>query len=450
MFFSPPVRFRPGRLGVALIAGCSPWLAGLPRPAAGEGFESWQKVEQSQETSEYALQVGEGRFDAEQRAFVERTLLPQLALEANRFQIASVRQRIREVASRGAKKTELDQANAVIRDGMLGVVADETAELVVRVNAMLLVGELQSSDRRPWPGSLEPVAKAAADAALPLAVRVAAVQGLARQVAAGGVAKEAAPVVAALIDNPPKGDPVAVRWLVSRALELLPVVSGPTTAVKAAAGILADGTADTDLRVRAAFAVGRLATPETGIDAAAAIGQIRSLAISALTADLDAAAARRLDRELSGGGGPDSGSAPSAVPPVPPPAAEPGFGGLLGGAGGGELGAEAAPPAVFDEYAVPPLACRRNAWRLFTLAEAVHPAGLAGLLQGAPAAAASDLATAMRQSAANLDARPEEAVLAEALEAIKRLASTPLPTTDEQPADGRQAPASPFDQPSPF
>lgn len=437
--------------------------------AHGVGFDSWSKVEQAQETGDYGQRLREGKFEAEQQAFVEQTLLPQLGLEANRATIAAVRQRIREVAVRGASKPEVvDQVNATIRDGMLRVVADQAADPVVRVNAMLLVGELQQGERIPWPGSLTPLAQAAADAALPLAVRIAAVNGLAGHVAAAGgaagpVAAAAAPVVAALVSAPPEGDPVAVRWLVSRALDLLPSLPPQPAAVTAAARILADAKADIDLRVRAATAVGMFATPETGIDAAAAIGQIRSLAVSALAADLDAAAARRLDRKLAGAGGLNAGGGPGGAVPPPPPRAdrpEASGGGLFGGPIGGELGGEDSSETVVDEDAVPPLACRRNAWRLSVLADALKPAqdaaGLARLVQGDAAAAAAALATTMRQAAVELDAEPREESLTAALAAIQKIAATAGPAAGAGQAGDQTKPTqpgSPFDQPtgdSPF
>lgn len=208
------------RLVAALLLTAS---GGVLLPVAGlaAAYDSWSKVEQAEETREYGSLIREGKFDAAQKAFINDTLLPQLGLEANRASIAAVRQRIRDVTLRGATKKEIvDQGNAVLRDGMMRLAADTNADLLVQVNAMLLVGELQDLDRAPWPGSLAPLAKAAGDAALPLAVRVAALNGLARHVtgaAAGGpAATAAAPVVAAIVTSPPAGDAAAVRWFLSR------------------------------------------------------------------------------------------------------------------------------------------------------------------------------------------------------------------------------------------
>jgi hypothetical protein len=438
------------------------WGTLAPSSGRAADYDSWSKVEGAQETRDYGQQIREGKFDV---GFVNKTLLPQLGLEANRTAIAAVRQRIRDVALRGAAKKEVvDQGNEAIRDGAMRLVNDKDADLIVRVNAMLLVGELQDLERAPWPESLAPLTKAASDAALPLAIRVAAVNGLARHVAAAGAggpaATAAAPVVGALVTSPPEGDAAAVRWLVSRALDLLLRVPAQPQAVAAAARMLADGKADLDLRVRAAAAVGGLAKADSGIDAAAAVAQIKSLAITAVSADLDAAKDRRFFRKMAGSdplaaGGERGGL---AVPPAANSSTL-GPGGFFGGQGPGELGGGLT-PAVVDEDAVPTLACRRNAWRLFTLAEAIKPArsgaGLAGLLSGAAATAATDLATDLRESAIDLDKQPDEAMLAAALAKLRELASPaeadPRPG---QPA-GKEPPAkeaSPFDTPtgnSPF
>ena len=437
------------------------WITLAPSAGRAADYDSWSKVEGAQETRDYGQQIKEGKFDAAQKTFVDQTLLPQLGLEANRTAIAAVRQRIRDVALRGATKKEVvDQANAAIRDGMLRLVADKNAELLVRVNAMLLVGELQDLDRAPWPGSLAPLTKAAGDAALPLAIRVAALNGLAQHVAAAGAggpaATAAAPVVGALVTSPPEGDAAAVRWLVSRALDLLLRVPAQPQAVAAAARMLADGQADLDLRVRAAAAVGGLAKADSGVDAAAAVAQIKSLAITALSADLDAAEDRRFSKKMAGSDPLSAGG--ERVGLTVPPAANSstlGPGGFFGGQGPGDLEGGLA-PAVVDEDAVQPLACRRNAWRLFMLAEAIKPArsgaGLAGLLAGAAATAATDLATDLRESAIDLDKQPDEATLAVVLAKLQERASTAAPVPGPGQPAGTAEP-SPFDQPasnSPF
>ena len=186
---TPRTRRDLGRLlWMPLLAAA--WGTLATSSGRADEYESWSKVEGAQATRDYGQQIREGKFDAAQKTFVEDTLLPQLGLEANRTAIAAVRQRIRDVALRGAAKKEVvEQGNEAIRDGMMRLVKDEDADPIVRVNAMLLVGELQDLDRAPWPGSLAALTKAAGDAALPMAIRVAAVNGLACAVASDAMKK---------------------------------------------------------------------------------------------------------------------------------------------------------------------------------------------------------------------------------------------------------------------
>jgi len=128
---------------------------------------------------------------------------------------------------------------------------------------------------------------------------------------------------------------------------------------------------------------------------------------------------------------------------------------------GGEFGFDGGLGAEADEDAVPPLACRRDAWRLFTLAEAIRPGrsgpGLAEMLAGDAAAAAGDLASTLRQAALDLDAQPDEPTLKQALASIKDagLPAKGQPAGQAAPPAAGEArpPASPFDIPaeaSPF
>ncbi len=452
--------WRPPALAVALAAALAPAAC----PAAD--YASLSQVEAAAETRDYSQQVRDKKFAAGQEAYLQEILLPQLTKDANRAGIARTRQRIRELALRDAANEVVDPINGLLLDAMVRQAAAAEAEPLIRVNAMLLVGELVGADGKPWPAAAEPLADATADASLPLEVRTAALAGLARHVsaAAGGGPETVAvvgPAISGLVMAPPEDDPVARRWLLARALELLPAVAPPPAVLAAAVKLLADDAADPDLRVRAAAALGKLARPDAGIDAAAALTQIRGLAVAALEADLAVAEQRRLARRLSGAesleagmGRPGAGGPPA---PVPPPVFG---GGIFGGPLGGEFGGEG-PEAETDEDAVSSLACRRDAWRLFTLAEAIRPGrsgpGLAELLSGDKAAAAEDLASAFRQAALDLDAQPDEPTLKRSLAAIKEAglpaAGQPGGQAAPPPAGEGRPPASPFDQPaesSPF
>lgn len=426
-------------------------LGGLTvRTCEGAGYDSLSQVEAASETRDYTQQIATGKFGKPQEAFLTEILLPQLSKAANRTAITRTRQRIRELALRDAAADVVDPVNSKLRDAMLAQARDADNEAVVRVNAMLLVGELVSGADKPWPGAGKPLAEAAADASLPWAVRIVALAALGRHVAeAGGgspaLVAAAGPVVAGLLTSPPEGDAAARRWILARSLDMLPALSPPPAAIAVAVRMLGDQKEDPDLRVRAAVALGRLARPDAGIDAAAGVEQVRGLAIAVLEGDLAAADARRFARKLgsrdallSGADQPAAGGQVTA--PLPPT-----FGGGFGVepiAGGDSL-------QPLDPDAVPTAACRRDAWRLFSLADAIKPTrgspGLADLLSGEKAAAAADLATTLHTAAKDLDRQADEASLKQALDAIKEAARA---GAGPQPAGGDARPASPFDEPA--
>jgi hypothetical protein len=470
-------RFRDLFSHAGLVACVCLSVAGPAGDASAQGYDSWSKVEAAEETREYGQQIRDGAFDAPQQAVLERIILPQLALEANRATIVQVRQRIRDILTRGTTVPKVfDAANTTARDFLIRVVRDDKRELIVRVNAMILIGELVAADRKPWAGSIEPLAKAASDATLPLAIRIAAMNGLAHQVAEGrgtdpAFVKSVGPAVASILTSPPEGDRTAVAWLVRRALDLAAVSGGSPANTAAAAGILADEKADFDLRIRAAATLGRLVQAKEATNLSAAAGQIRSLAMTAIDRELSAAEARRFSRQL-GHLGKDHASMLQPGGGMPPPQAPlPATGGgmaagegLFGGAGGGAAAAgnPAGVPSVVDPDAVPVLACRRDAWRLMTLADAIKPeppatGGIAAALTGDAAAEALELATILRREGKAINATHDEVALKNALAALQAFAKSAKPDPSTAPPTGTPtgpaakdpttgpAPASPFD-----
>jgi hypothetical protein len=402
----------------ALIVGGL--LGPLPAPAqeAGGKYSSWTKVEGAVETRAYKEKLRDGGpFDAAARGFATQAVLPQLALEANRPTIERVRRRIREVVlSDIADEQAFDNATKTILDTMAALARNGEADRVVRVNAMLLVGELRSKDNRPLPAAAPVLAAAAGDVRLPLEVRIAAAAGLVRRAEAakaGGdlaaVAKAVGPALMPMLTGDPKSAPVAaIDWLAGRGFAIMQSLgpqAGPREAVNAAA-------------------LGAAATAGSGVDAARAVESVRGLAIAGLEADFAAVERLRMERRVGGGNQPLSSQPP-------------------GGAAG--------------EPTIPTLACRRHAWRLALCADAIEGAdgatGLASLL-GNDAGAAKDLAAALRKAAAGLDAHPDEQSVVEALEKLGKpvagaaaAASRPAP-----PAAGEQPPEAPpkGDAPSPF
>jgi hypothetical protein len=451
----PSLRYRFRLARVALVLAVGLVSGSYTRHVVAQGYDSWSKVESAPETREYGQKIREGAFEDAQRAVLDRIILPQLAVEANRPTIVQVRQRMRDVLTRGATAPKVfDAANEVARDFMIGVARDDNEDIVIRVNAMIMVGELLAADRKPWRGSAESLAKALSDPKLPLAVRMAAMTGLIRFMTEGradaAFAKIVGPAVASIVTSPPEGDPNAAAWIVGRGLELTAVTGGTPAVVAAAAAILADEKADLDLRIRAAAALGRLVKPEESPDLSAAPTQIRSLATTALKQDLAAAEARRFERQLRS----LKDTAPAVQMdggvPLPPPA--PGGGGMFGGgglfgqpgmlgtpaAGGGLEGEQPMLPTTIDKDAVPVLACRRDAWRLVTLADAIKPEGSGGggiaMVLGDAAAPAVELATILRREGLAIHEQPDEASLKAALAALAPPA---------EPAPEAMAPASP-------
>jgi hypothetical protein len=182
----------------------------------------------------------------------------------------------------------------------------------------------------------------------------------------------------------------------------------------------------------------------SGIEAAAVVEAIRKLAITALESEEKAAAARRFEEQYRRGG---------AVPGGPQ---APAFGGPQG------FGFDGQPLPTIDPLAISEQACRRAAWRLYTLGTAIlstdEKLGLATLM-GDAAGPAKELAKQLTGEGLTLDSDPVEDALLDALDvlrppapggkAAKRPVRQPKP---EEPAGDKQKPApdpnaSPFDNP---
>jgi hypothetical protein len=277
-------------------------------------------------------------------------------------------------------------------------------------------------------------------------VRVAAVAGLARHVDAARVAGGGDPQLAQatakslltiMTAAPSEADGAASDWLVSRALDMAAVVMPQATpeAAAAIAAILDDASRAVDVRVRAAAALGTMATAEATINAAQAVAAIRGLAVEAVKADLATAAERAIAARMSGQ--PGQGMVPGMIPGMMPGGIEGGGGGFPGGVGfpgggipggggfpggGGEFGGGAGVP----DDPIDALVVRRDAWRLMTLANAVEAAdgsrGLATLLAANAADGAKAIAQTLREAAVSLDRSPDATSLRQALAAIQRAA----------------------------
>ena len=419
---------------------------------SGAKYSTWSKVEAAPETRAYKEHLREGGgLDATLRALLELSALPQLALASNRSTIERTRRRMRELLlTEIADEKAFEDASQVFLDFFGKLARDEDADLLVRINALLLVGELKAKDGKPWPPTAGPLASAARDAKLPSAIRVAATAGLARHAEAAratgddaskALAADALPAIVAILREPVEKDTsVELDWLVSRSLSMLPSLGRwapkemAATLPKLLAKLLEDPLRSVDVRVRAAAALGAMVVPTSGVNGPQTIAAIRSLALSGLEGDDAIAASRRLEQEyivLLG--------APDATVAQPPGLGQPGTPNAL---------------AIAEQV------CRRAAWRLVTLADAIAPLdGKGGLavLSTNTGTQATDLAKLLRDFGMNLDKIPDEQSLNDAVAAIHAPATgTPQPQAPqrqpkpEEPAAEEPATdpaASPFDSP---
>ncbi|MFM7243429.1 MAG: hypothetical protein ACKO40_04530 [Planctomycetaceae bacterium] len=379
---------------VAALAVCAPVHAQPDDKKAPR--EPWESFTDAAEVKAYLEQAKAGAIDAAGRATLTTKVLPLLEDPANVRSMDRLRRRIREslLNERTLDAASLDAINGEASKWAAGRVAAAGVNPVTTVNAMLLVGDLRGKDGKPWPGATPVLATAAADAALPLAARAAALASLARQADAGVSLKAEGPRLLAVATTPPAaGSGEAGDWLASRALGLLPLAM-PDASPEAAAALvtlLADASRSVDVRVRAAEALGRMAAADAKIDAASTLEGIRTAAVRGLQQDLDAARDEEFGLSLSGGGLAMAG----------------GFGGgeFAGGGmrpdfgsppGGGQpLPAKPAPP-------VEPTILERDAWRLAALASAIQPAGKGrGLvtIAGDAGGTAKDFAARLRENA---------------------------------------------------
>ncbi|MFM7290529.1 MAG: hypothetical protein ACKO6B_04770, partial [Planctomycetia bacterium] len=370
MRFPPILRLVRHRLRIRLHAGAilgALTLATASGAAVGQQsddarFADWGKVELATETRTFkeAMRAG-GAFDAAARGYLEQIALPQLELESNRSTIERVRRRMREFLFGDiVNEKASDDANKAVLAFMQALADKQEAEPVVRVNAMLLIGELQGADRKPLQAAAPVLARAASNADLSKAVRIAACVGLHRHVEAtrGGVeerqrlASVAHPAILAILAaSAAPGAAVEDDWLASRCLSMLPLLGpGSPETIAEAARILGEEALSIDVRVRAAAAVAATAGPDAKIEVAAVIPAIGKLAVGSL--ERDAAAADRLLLERQSG---IASGLPTAGPRgLAPP---------------GAIGDPSGQPEV--EQLIPREVCRRAAWRLSVLADSI-------------------------------------------------------------------------------
>jgi hypothetical protein len=409
-------------------AGAAESVRAQEAPPAGKTDPEKSAQDKLQkQTDAFAKKLLEsGSFDDEAKAFVTKVALQKLRQQPEERRLVggekfeAALDRIRDALSGGKGADAASGTGSKVREAAATWLVEQarSGQPAMAANATLLLGDLRMGGK-PWGEGSRQLAAIAADAGLPLAVRAAAIAGLARHVdeltAAKALPPELvetlAPALLAIVTAPAEGTDPARRWLVSRTLDIVTTVmpaASPDMA-KALMSIVSDQMRSTDERVRAAIALGSTTTAESGVDAARAAVAIHQLAADALNDSMATAKQRALLASLSNmplgsiqqPGLPEAGTATAIYP----------------------LGT---------------LEVERDAWRLMKLSEAIarpklkkskdgviEPSwseplvgGLARLLEAGVASAAVDSAQQLRTEANELLADPTAVRLAEARETI--------------------------------
>jgi hypothetical protein len=509
----PAVRLRPrsgGRLLVAvwlLIAAsavCShrDGLAQNAEEALALRLADWQKVESAPETKAYreALRNG-GPFDEARRKHLEEVILPQLARDTNSRIITKVRHRIPAIALRDAARNQqayAGVAGAILRF-MESLVRDANASLVARVNAAILIGELETADGKPLTESVRPLVGLATDPEMPPAVRVVSFSALGRFLEA---VRQDAPLRDAIVnagssilgefakgpEAPPRPEAPAQphdlprEWMAARAVDMLPQLLDelPAETATILTGIVQDDGGPFDLRVRSAVALGRLSTARSRVDIGVLVDAIGKLAAEMISLDEEIGSLYEIQQLLRSSGDPMAGGYAAMGPsPQAPPMAGPGdyFGGSAPGGGfeggnffgPGSIEGSGASPDGFAPTMAPPRRARdadsppeqvfrRTSWRLLQLVRALEGAdgtkGLAALGSDEETSRAKELARILLNGSDSLDETPDVATLRK-LAAIVSPKQPQAPeatagdsedgTPTGQPKPTKPQPASPFD-----
>jgi hypothetical protein len=194
-----------------------------------------------------------------------------------------------------------DELNSVTLDFMERVVNDNYHP-VVRVNAMLMIADLNETDPNgaPWKKAMPALLKAASDPKMIDGVRVEALRGLLRHAKSGIAPESRAQVTTAMLaiidkHTPPAGGTQDGHdWICRRAIDVLTALgdAGPNGAVpQSLITIVNDPATSVSIRCAAAEALGMLkVTAPNGVDAAALAKSLGKLAIAAVNAELAAKA----------------------------------------------------------------------------------------------------------------------------------------------------------------
>ncbi len=282
--------------GLARIAMAQPAKGATDAAeAAGQPQQSYEQLPVDDNLKHNITTINQilisGRFGAGQQAiftnYYEKFALARWTVPANIARLPSYRRELRNsLMRRGAG------AGPDVHDFLAGLILDFMNKLiaghyhpVVQINAMLMIGELNSveSPPTPLPAALDALIAAAGNPKLPPAVRVAAMVGIQRHAMLRPDAEVRRTISSAALklasDGASSGN-VGRQWLLAQAIETLADMGSlgeNNAAFKVIVKTLSDGELSLSTRGIAANALGRLnyegATGIKPADAAAAVGQ---------------------------------------------------------------------------------------------------------------------------------------------------------------------------------
>jgi hypothetical protein len=268
--------------------------------------------DQKQNNSKIREILRNGAFETDEAKtmfgdYYKRFVLPRWTLPELRGSLVEERKRLQDdlrLAGRAEKPPAAHDELVALLLKCLTVFAKDNYDPAVRVNAMLMIGELNTQEGRPPVPLVEalPVLVAALKDPQQLdAVRVAALVGLERHCAAasqsGADLQAAGQALAEIVGTPGKAAPPAGdAWIRKRAAEALGKLksAGPGGAnAKALQAMVLDKTLHLSHRCAAAEALGELDFSRARLDLGPMVQALGRLAAEVLTAELDGGPSRQ-------------------------------------------------------------------------------------------------------------------------------------------------------------
>jgi len=292
-------------------------------PAAGQGYKIDPVDAAARKASSWSKKVLKGTtsLDAQFNAYYEKYLFPVLTQPENQGKIVAVRQ--------GITKDLYDSKSTAAHDRLVALTLREMTKYaegnynpVLRVNAMLLIGNLNSVEKplnrqRAYLQSL-PVMLKAIDAPDQIdGVRVAALQGLQRHVRLDKTQNVISDAVRknivtslgnlAAASAPPTGRSAdGHNWMRREAVEILGILGDGNGVSAILAGIIDDAKQPLSLRCSAALALGQLSSIQ--VDASKSLEKLANMAALACRQELlalqDIVAKKQAGNQRPGAGRP--------------------------------------------------------------------------------------------------------------------------------------------------